>query len=76
MFCLFKGYEMLRGNGNTVIIKQLYKNLDVFALSQGQYRAGMGVFQFFAAGNVQRIEIRWNNMLPSLRLLLFRIPES
>ena len=30
-------------------------------------------FQFFASRNVQRIEIRWNNMLPSLRLLLFRI---
>jgi len=27
----------------------------------------MGVFQFFASGNVQRIEIRWNNMLPFQR---------
>jgi len=34
-----------------------------------------GVFQIFTSENVQRIEIRWNNMLPSLRLLLFRIPE-
>ena len=36
-----------------------------FAMTQGH----KGAFQFFASGNAQRIEIRWNNMLPSLWLL-------
>ena len=34
----------------------------------GEHKEFPGVFQIFANGNVQRIEIRWNNMLPSLWL--------
>jgi hypothetical protein len=38
-------------------------------------RKQKGVFQIFAGRNIQRIEIRWNNMLPSRWLLPFHLPE-
>jgi hypothetical protein len=37
-------------------------------------RKQKGVFQIFAGRNIQRIEIRWNNMLPSRWLLPFHLP--
>jgi hypothetical protein len=35
-----------------------------------------GRISIFKGGNMQRIEIRWNNMLPSLWLLQFHVPEA
>jgi hypothetical protein len=37
----------------------------IYAKKQKYIPEQQGVFQFFVSGNMQRIEIRWNNMLPS-----------
>jgi hypothetical protein len=50
--------------------------ISISRAGKGRKSRAKGVYIIFAGGSMQRIEIRWNNMLPSRWLLPFHVPGA